>query len=79
MVIVDWFTKFVFLHPLAQSTSKAIIKFIEENFILICGEFQKLLSDCKVQKIWYNVRYHPQVNHTENKQGDCYCLKKLRP
>lgn len=81
LVIVDWFTKFVLIHPLVKATSKSIIKYIENQVFLLFGvpqifacdngsqfvsnEFKKLMNDYKVQKIWYNARYHPQINHAE--------------
>lgn len=81
LVVVDWFTKFVLIHPLVKATSRAIVKFIESQVFLVYGvpqifacdngsqfistEFKKLMSDYKVQKIWFNARYHPQVNHAE--------------
>lgn len=81
LVVVDWFTKFVLVHPISQATSKGIVKFLENQVFLVFGvcqvisvdngsqfiskEFKKLMSDYKVQKIWYNARYHPQVNHAE--------------
>lgn len=86
LVVVDWFTKFVFTHPMANATSKSIIKFLENNVFLTFGvpqifacdngpqfiskEFKKLLQDYKIQKIFYNLRYHPQSNHTERVNRD---------
>lgn len=81
LVIVDWFTKFVLVQPLAKATTKAVTKFIENQVFLIFGvpqifccdngsqfiskDFKKLMEEYKVQKIFYNARYHAQVNHTE--------------
>lgn len=81
LVIVDWFTKYVLVHPLSKATTKAIIKFLENNVFLIYGvpqicvcdngsqfisrEFKNFMDSYKVQKIWYNAKYHPQINHAE--------------
>lgn len=81
LVVVDWFTKFVLVHPMSRATSAGIVKFIENNVFLIFGvpqifacdngsqfvskEFKKLMDDYKVQKIWFNPRYHAQINHAE--------------
>lgn len=81
LVVVDWFTKFVLVQPLARATSKPIIRFVENHVFLVHGvpqiivvdngsqfisrDFQSLATTYKVQKIWYNARYHPQINHTE--------------
>ncbi|KAJ8927358.1 hypothetical protein NQ314_020133 [Rhamnusium bicolor] len=81
LVVVDWFTKYVLVRPLARATSSAIIKFLENDVFLIYGvpqifvcdngsqftsrEFTKLMEKYQVQKVWYNANYHPQVNFTE--------------
>lgn len=81
LVVTDWFTKFVLIHPLRNANAASIVKFIENHVFLMFGvpqivlcdngvqfiskEFKKLMSDYKVQKIWYNAKYHPQVNPTE--------------
>lgn len=81
LVVVDWFTKFVLVHPMPKATSKNIIKFLENQVFLLFGvpqicacdngpqfissEFKQFMSKFKIQKIWYNARYHPQINHTE--------------
>lgn len=81
LVVVDWFTKFVLVHPMAKATSKAIVKFIENQVFLLFGvcqifscdngsqftskDFKNLMTKYNVQKIWYNAKYHAQVNHTE--------------
>lgn len=86
LVVVDWFTKFVLVHPMANATAKGITKFLENQVFLIYGvpqifasdngpqfiskDFKKLLSDYNVQKIFYNLRYHPQANHTERVNRD---------
>lgn len=81
LVVIDWFTKFVLVHPLSNPTAKSITKFLENQVFLIFGvpqivsvdngpqflsnEFKSLCKSYNVQKIWYNARYHPQINHTE--------------
>lgn len=80
-VVVDWFTKYVLVHPMSKATSKGIIKFLENQVFLIYGvpqivscdngsqfiskEFKTLMTTYKVQKIWYNAKFHPQINHSE--------------
>jgi len=81
LVVVDWFTKYVLVHPMGKATSKAIVKFIENQVFLVFGvcqifacdigsqfvskDFKELMKKYNVQKIWYNAKYHAQVNHTE--------------
>lgn len=81
LVVVDWFTKFPLVHPMSKPTSKSIVKFLENHVFLTFGvpqiisvdngpqfiskEFKSLCDAYKVQKIWFNARYHPQINHTE--------------
>lgn len=31
LVVLDWFTKYVLIYPIAKATSKAIVKFIENQ------------------------------------------------
>lgn len=81
LVVTDWFTKFVQVQPLRKATASAIVKFLENDVflmfgvpqIIMCdngpqfigGIFQKLIERYKVQKVWYNAAYHPQVNPVE--------------
>lgn len=81
LVVVDWFTKFVLVHPMSKPTSKAVVTFLENHVFLVYGvpqiisvdngpqfiskEFKAMCDSYKVQKIWFNARYHPQINHTE--------------
>lgn len=81
LVVVDWFTKYVHVNPIAKATTRSIIKFLENvvflNFgvpqIFACDngsqftskEFEQFIKSYEIQKVWYNARYHPQVNHTE--------------
>lgn len=81
LVVCDWFTKFVLVHPMSKATTSSIIKFLENQVFLIFGvpqivvvdngpqfiskDFKQLMQSYNVQKIWYNARYHPQVNPCE--------------
>lgn len=81
LVVVDWFTKYVLVHPMPKATSRNIMKFIENQVFLVYGvpqifccdngsqfiskDFKSLMEKYKVQKIYYNAKYHAQVNHTE--------------
>lgn len=81
LVVTDYFTKFVLVHPLRKATTAPIIKFLREQVFLIFGvpeivifdngpqfksrELQKFLQSFQIPKIWFNARYHPQVNPTE--------------
>ena len=81
LVVTDCFTKFVFLKALSKATAKAVCKFLEEEVFLIFGvpqsivcdngsqftskDFTKFVESYKVQKIFYNARYHPQHNPAE--------------
>lgn len=81
LVVTDWFTKFVFVHPLRKAITSSIVRFLEQNVFLIYGvpqimvcdngsqfiakDFSKFLDSYGVQAVWYNAKYHPQINHTE--------------
>lgn len=81
LVVTDWFTKFVLVQPMTKATSSNVIKFLENQVFLTFGvpqiimcdngvqftskDFKNFLDKYSVQKIWYNARYHPQVNPTE--------------
>lgn len=80
LVISDWFSKFVLVHPLRQATAASIVQKIEEVFLLfgvpqivMCDNgtqftgkiFKDLMDEYKVQKIWYTAAYHPQSNPVE--------------
>ena len=81
LVVSDWFTKFSLLLPMRDAKVSKIIEFIENTVFLIFGvpqiiicdngaqfksrEFKKLVATYKVQKVWYNALYHPQVNPVE--------------
>lgn len=80
-VVTDHFTKFVLMKPLRKATAASIITFLREHVFFVYGipeivifdngsqfvskDFQRFLQQCKVPKIWFNARYHPQVNPTE--------------
>ena len=80
LVVADWFSKFVILEPLRQATAKSIAKFVEERVILYFGSPQIIICDNGTQfksslfqnlaarygsKLWYNCKYHAQVNPVE--------------
>lgn len=81
LVIFDWFTKFTLLYPLKKATATKIVEIVENNVFLMFGvpqliicdngvqfrsnEFKNLAAKYKVDKIWYNANYHPQVNPVE--------------
>lgn len=81
LVVTDWFTKFVLVQPLPKATSKNVIKFLENQVFLIFGvpqylmcdngvqftshEFKQFIKSYQISNVWYNARYHPQVNPTE--------------
>lgn len=80
-VVTDYFTKFVLVQPLRKATTSPMIKFLREQVFLIFGvpeivifdngaqftskEFRKFLDEFSIRKVWFNARYHPQVNPTE--------------
>lgn len=81
LVVCDWFTKFTLVQPLRQATAAAIVKFLENNVFLIFGVpqvvmcdngsvftsklFKDLIKNYKIPKLWYNAKYHAQVNFTK--------------
>lgn len=80
LVVSDYFSKYVLLHPMRQAKATTIIKFLENEVFLVYGTPQVLTVDNGTQftgklfkdftkeygvKIWYNARYHPQVNQVE--------------
>lgn len=81
LVVTDWFTKFVLVQPMAKATTMGVIKFLENQVFLLFGvpqiimadngsqftskPFRNFLDQYKVKNVWYNARYHPQVNFTE--------------
>lgn len=81
LVVVDWFTKYTFLHRMKRATTKEICNFMENSVFLQFGvpmtivcdngsqfiskEFKALLSSYNVKNIWYNAKYHPQINFCE--------------
>lgn len=36
-VVVDWFTKYVVVHPMSRATAKNIVRYIENHVFLIYG------------------------------------------
>lgn len=81
LVVSDYFSKYVLLKPIRKATAKSIISFVENEVFLIYGvpqfivcdngtqfagnEFRALAKSYEVQKIYYNAKYHPQINQTE--------------
>lgn len=82
LVICDWFSKYPCLFPIQEATSKKVVNILENNIFLEYGlpeiviadngkqftsnDFKKLLQSYQVPKFWFNARYHPQNNFTEN-------------
>lgn len=81
LVVSDWLTKYTLLCPMRKAISSTIIRFMEDRVFLVWGapqfiicdngsqfagrEFKKLSETYKIQKIWFNARYHPQCNFVE--------------
>ena len=80
LMVCDWFSKFILLHPLRKANSKSIFKFVEERVVLMFGVSQLIICDNGTQfvsrdfqklaglykcKIWHNVKYQPQTNNVE--------------
>lgn len=81
LVVVDWLTKFVLVHPSRRATAEDIVRFFENEVFLKFGvpqiiladngsqfvsrKFKDLTDSYGVQKIWFNARYHPQANYCE--------------
>lgn len=80
LVVNDWFSKFTLLFPLREAKAPKIAKFLEEQVFLMFGVPQILMCDNGTEfsnvilrslatkygvKIWYNAKYHAQVNPTE--------------
>lgn len=80
LMVSDYFSKYCLFHPLKKATAPLIEKFLEEQVFLVYGAPQILACDNGVQftgnifkrlaaqydvKIFYNARYHPQVNAVE--------------
>lgn len=80
LVVTDYFSKFVILHPMRTATATKLCEFIENEVFLkygvpqylicdngrqfISNDFKNLMSNYSV-KIMYNALYHPQNNPTE--------------
>ncbi|KAJ8950550.1 hypothetical protein NQ318_015682 [Aromia moschata] len=77
----NWFTKYVLVHPMRKATAQAVTKFMENEVFLVygvpqfvivdngkqfaCRLFKDLAERYKVQKIWFNAKFHPQTNPVE--------------
>lgn len=82
LVVCDWFTKFPCLFPIREATSKKVVQILENHIFLEYGvpeiviadngkqftshDFKALIDRYNVPKLWFNARYHPQNNYTEN-------------
>lgn len=85
-VCSDYFSKYALLFPLRNITAKAIVRCMEKGVFHLHGackylyvdngpqfiskEFRDLLHKYNVPNIFYNPRYHPQVNQTERLNRD---------
>jgi len=81
LVITDWFSKFTLTYALRQATANKICEIVERDVFLLFGvpetimvdngvqfrstKFQSLLKKYEVPKLWYNAKYHAQVNFCE--------------
>lgn len=81
LAVSDWFTKFPLLFPLREATAPKICQLLEEHVFLLFGvpqivmvdngtqfvsdKFRNLMTKYSVPKIWYNAKFHPQVNFVE--------------
>lgn len=85
-VCCDYFSKYTIMFPLRNTTAKTIVKCLEKGVFLLHGVckyiyvdngpqfisalFRDLLAKYQVPHIFYNPRYHPQVNFTERRNRD---------
>lgn len=81
LVVTDWYTKYTLMEPVRAATSKNINEFLEKEVFLMFGVpqiivcdngtqfsssvFREFVASYKVQKIWFNAKYHPQTNFVE--------------
>lgn len=80
LVVADWFTKYTLLFPLRSAVASKIVHHIENDVFLVYGAPQMIICDNGPQyagkemkklasayesKIFFNARYHPQVNPAE--------------
>jgi len=81
LVVVDVFSKNVFLKPFSRATSQKVVKYLEEDIFLLFGipqtlvcdngsqfvskQFSALAAKYNVRNIFFNARYHPQNNPAE--------------
>lgn len=81
LVVTDWFSKFVLVHPMREANGSKICKFLEEQVFLLFGVpqivmcdngtqftsklFTDLIKKYEIPKLWYNAKFHPQVNFVE--------------
>lgn len=81
LVCSDYFSKYILLHPMRNATGVHIAKYLEKNVFLVHGvpkyifmdngpqfiskPFRDVLIKYNIPNIFYNPRYHPQVNQAE--------------
>lgn len=80
VVASDYFSKFTLVKALRQATAQALTAFLEDIFltygvprILLLDNapahtgkvFRSFIDKYKIKRVWYNCRYHPQVNPVE--------------
>lgn len=80
LVVVDIFSKFVFLKPMRQADTKTMVKYLENDIFLIFGVPKKIVADNGPQfrsklfldllkqyniQAQFNAAYHPQHNPAE--------------
>lgn len=81
IVCTDYFSKYIMLHPIRTATGAAVAKFLEDRVFLVHGacksiyidngpqfistHFRQLMHKYNVPNVYYNARYHAQVNAAE--------------
>lgn len=81
LVCSDYFSKYVMLFPIRNATGTAICRILEEKVFLVHGvpkiiyvdngpqfiskQFNELINKFNIPHIYYNPKYHPQVNQAE--------------
>lgn len=81
LAVSDWFSKFLLLFPLKQAAAPQICDLLEKHVFLLFGVpqivmtdngtqftsnvFRNLIEKYEVPKLWYNAKFHPQVNFVE--------------
>ena len=81
LVCSDYFSKYVMLFPIRNTTANTIVKIVEKQIFLVHGvpkyiyqdngpqfiskQYRDLLKKYNVPNVYYNPSYHPQVNQAE--------------